>query len=85
MIEAEALFRVLKPKGAAIPGQPVTVNTRLYRLVHGEGPRGARTWSFSLGQKTGVFSVPDAPYAEAKRKAIRKAGQLGVDHITVLP
>ena len=63
----------------------VSVNTRLYRLVHKEDPRGVRNWGFALGDRTGVFWVYEAPYEQAKQKAIRRARRTGVEHITVLP
>ncbi len=71
--------------GGVIPGKPVHVNTRLYKVVHGHEPRGVRSWGFTMGDRTGAYWVSQASYSEAKRKALRHARKQGVDYITVLP
>ncbi len=72
-------------KGAAIPARSITVNTRLYKLVHRGEPRGIRSWGFTMGERTGVYWVHETAYAEAKRRAVQQARRLGVEYITVLP
>lgn len=72
-------------RGGRIPGKAVQVNTRLYKVVHGHEPRGVRSWGFTMGDRTGVFWVEHASYAEARRKAVRHARKVGVDYTTVLP
>ncbi len=72
-------------KGAVIPPRPVSVNTRLYKLIHGEEPAGVRSWGFTMGEYTGVFWVHGVAYAEARDKAIRRARRLQVEYVTVLP
>lgn len=38
-----------------------------------------------MGDRTGVYWVHHRDYKEAKRRAVRRARQVGVDYITVLP
>ena len=63
----------------------VEVRTGLYRGAHDKEPRGIRTWGFALGATTEVLWVPDAEYADAVRKAKRKARRKGITYVMVLP
>jgi hypothetical protein len=63
----------------------IEVRTSEYEFSHGKKPKGSGHWAFYMGSERDTLKAHwfVGKYSEAKKQALAKAQELGVESITV--